>query len=266
MSTHVGIEPGDGLIGRFGDTVILIHRGAGPASDADEVAGELRPGRRGRLDPERPVNMIATRLATWVIGRMATDVTAFGIVVPVRDGAVMFLRGAVCCEVTQNGSTRQMSGAQALSWVDQIIPAPFERLAIGGAPGRLRCGVSVVRPPGRGGARAGLRADPRGGQPPRTGGQPPGIIRLLARNHPLTREESSASTARSQPSAAREPAAYCEEPAVYREELCRGPPADGRPLPPGTGGEPRANGRVRCPHRRARPPRRLLRNQPLRRH
>ena len=137
MTTHVGIEPGDGLIGRFGDTVILIHRGAGPASDADEVAGELLDlAAEFAADPERPANVVAARLATWVIGRMTDDVTAFGIVTPVPDGVVMFLRGAVWCEVTQNGSTRQMSGAQALSWVDQIIPAPFERLAIGGAAGR----------------------------------------------------------------------------------------------------------------------------------
>jgi hypothetical protein len=137
ITTRVGIEPGDGLIGRFGDTVILIHRGAGPASDADEVAGELLDlAAEVASDPERPANVIAARLATWVIGRMTDDVIAFGIVTPVPGGVVMFLRGAVCCEVTQNGSTRQMSGAQALSWVDQIIPAPFERLAIGGAAGR----------------------------------------------------------------------------------------------------------------------------------
>jgi hypothetical protein len=137
MSTHVGIEPGDGLIGRFGDTVTLIHRGAGPASDADEVAGELLDlAAEVASDPERPANMIAARLATWVIGRMTDDVIAFGIVTPVPDGVVMFLRGAVWCEVTQDGSTRQMSGAQALSWVDRIIPAPFERLAIGSAAGR----------------------------------------------------------------------------------------------------------------------------------
>ena len=137
MTTHVGIEPGDGLIGRFGDTVILIRHDAALASGADEVARELLDlAAEVAADPERPANMIAARLATWVIGRMADDVTAFGIVTPVPDGVVMFLRGAVWCEVTQDGSARQMSGAQALSWVDQIVPAPFERLAIGSAPGR----------------------------------------------------------------------------------------------------------------------------------
>jgi hypothetical protein len=41
MITHVGIEPGRGLVGRFGDTVILIRRDAAAGDDADQVAQEL---------------------------------------------------------------------------------------------------------------------------------------------------------------------------------------------------------------------------------
>ena len=83
-----------------------------------------------------PASTIAARLAAWVIGRLPRDALAFGIVVPVRDGVVMFLRGAVWCTVTEGGSTRELSGEQALTWVDQIVPGTFERLAIGGAAGR----------------------------------------------------------------------------------------------------------------------------------
>jgi FHA domain len=208
MTTHVGIEPGDGLIGRFGDTVILIHRGAGPASDADEVTGELLDlAAEVAADPERPANMIAARLATWVIGRMTDDVTAFGIVTPVPDGVVMFLRGAVWCEVTQNGSTRQMSGAQALSWVDQIIPAPFERLAIGSAAGRP--------------VQAYPRSDLRAGVAPGQGF----VLTLLdeaSRQEPAaSRPEPAAS--RPEPAASRpEPAASRQEPAASRQQTAVG--------------------------------------------
>ncbi len=44
MTTHVGIEPGRGLVGRFGDTVILIPRSEAPdddSADLDEAAREL---------------------------------------------------------------------------------------------------------------------------------------------------------------------------------------------------------------------------------
>src|SRR5215813_372820 len=74
LTTRIGIEPGPGLVGRFGDTVIVIPRGeaAGPASagatqellglavrtdlggQAEQLLGgpgAARPGRRGRFGP-----------------------------------------------------------------------------------------------------------------------------------------------------------------------------------------------------------------------
>ena len=140
MTTHVGIEPGRGLVGRFGDTVILIPRGEAPDDDSagpDEAARELLDlAAVVASDRQVPPSTIAARLAAWVIGRLAGDALAFGIVVPVRDGVVMFLRGAVWCTVTEGGSTRELSGEQALTWVDQIVPGTFERLAIGAAAGQ----------------------------------------------------------------------------------------------------------------------------------
>lgn len=135
MTTHVGIEPGPGLVGRFGDTVISIPRGeaAGPNEAARELLGLAAAV---ASDRQVPASTIAARLAAWVIGRLPGDVPAFGIVAPVRDGVVMFLRGAVWCTVTEGGSTRELSGEQALTWVDQIVPGTFEQLAIGGATNR----------------------------------------------------------------------------------------------------------------------------------
>jgi hypothetical protein len=135
LTTHIGIEPGGGLVGRFGDTVILIPGGSGTDSDAITellgVAASVASNRRA------PASAIAARLAGWVIGRMTQEVPAFGIVSPVADGAVMFLRGAVWCAVTEgDGSTRELSGEQALTWVDQIVPGTFERITIGSVGGR----------------------------------------------------------------------------------------------------------------------------------
>ena len=139
MTTHVGIEPGRGLVGRFGDTVILIPRGEAP--DVTQPPGRgrpgaPRPGRRRRLGPPGAAQHDRGppgRLGHRPAGR---GPLAFGIVVPVRDGVVMFLRGAVWCTVTEGGSTRELSGEQALTWVDQIVPGTFERLAIGAAAGQ----------------------------------------------------------------------------------------------------------------------------------
>jgi hypothetical protein len=137
IASRIGIEPGSGLVGRFGDTVVLIRRGGPAAGGADQSAGELLElAAAVASDRQLPATVIAARLASWVIGHMSEDVTAFGIVVPVQDGVVMFLRGAVQGAVTERGFTHQLSGEQALTWVDQLIPGTFERLEIGSAADR----------------------------------------------------------------------------------------------------------------------------------
>jgi hypothetical protein len=137
LTTRIGIEPGPGLVGRFGETVIVIPREDGSASPPPGVIQELL-GLAAEVgsDREASANAIASQLAAWVIGHMSGDAPAFGIVAPMRDGVIMFLRGAVWCTITEGGATREISGEQALTWVDLIVPGTFERLAIGGASAR----------------------------------------------------------------------------------------------------------------------------------
>src|SRR5437763_384693 len=138
LTTRIGIEPGPGLVGRFGETVIVIPRGdAGVSPAAAGVIQELLGlAADVRSDREASANAIASQLAAWAIGHMSGDAPAFGIVAPMRDGVIMFLRGAVWCTITESGTTREISGEQALTWVDLIVPGTFERLAIGGSSGR----------------------------------------------------------------------------------------------------------------------------------
>jgi pSer/pThr/pTyr-binding forkhead associated (FHA) protein len=136
LTTRIGIEPGLGLVGRFGDTVILIPRGQAPAAPDQTTTELLGLAAEVGSDRHAPAGSIASRLAAWVIGHMSGEAPAFGIVAPMRDGVVMFLRGGVWCTITEGDSTREVSGEQALTWVDQIVPGTFERLAIGGVSGR----------------------------------------------------------------------------------------------------------------------------------
>ena len=137
---RIGVEPGDGLVGRFGDAVILIPaydgEAAGTAGGSEAARELLALAAAIATDRRLPADAIATRLATWVIGRMPGGVISFGIVVPTGDGVVMFLRGAVWCAVTEGGSTRELSGEHAVTWVDQIVPGSFELLVIGATGGQ----------------------------------------------------------------------------------------------------------------------------------
>src|SRR6185437_4692818 len=206
LTTRIGIEPGLGLVGRFGDTVIVIPRG-GADTRPDDVAYELLElAAEVGSDRQAPANAIASRLAQWVIGHMSGEAPAFGIVAPMRDGVVMFLRGAVWCTITEGGATREVSGEQALTWVDLIVPGTFDRLAIGGAVGRpveadplsdLRAGVvpgegfvlvRIAGMPGR--EPTATRAASRGHRPGRPRGQPRTGRRSPGRSGPSLRTMS----------------------------------------------------------------------------
>ena len=129
---RVSIEPGNDLVGRFGDTVVLISRGDGTDASANELVGLVADL---AADREATATTVAARLAGWVLGHIAEDVAPFGIVAPVPDGVVVFLRGPVRCTVSGADGVRDLSGEQALTWVDQILPGTFDWLAIGGIEG-----------------------------------------------------------------------------------------------------------------------------------
>jgi hypothetical protein len=131
MTMRVSIEPGSDLVGRFGDTVVLISRAAGSSdASANELLGLVA---ELAADRETPATGVAARLASWVLGHMSGDLAAFGIVTPVADGVVVFLRGPIWCAVAAGEATRQLSGEHALTWVDQVLPGTFDWLAVGGA-------------------------------------------------------------------------------------------------------------------------------------
>ncbi len=126
---RVGVEAGAGLVARFGEAVVLVA----PDTAADDVpTGELLhlvETAASRAGP--PGAVVAAGLAAWISGRTPADSSAFGLVAPVDDGVVVFLRGAVWAEVVASGATRQLSGRQALTWVDQVVTLPFDRVSIG---------------------------------------------------------------------------------------------------------------------------------------
>jgi pSer/pThr/pTyr-binding forkhead associated (FHA) protein len=132
VTIRASIEPGNDLIGRFGDTVVLISRAGATEVTASELlrlVGELS------ADREAPATAVAARLAGWVLGHLSGNAAAFGIVAPVPDGVVVFLRGAVRCTVGTGDRVEQISGEQALTWVDRILPGTFDWLAISGQDG-----------------------------------------------------------------------------------------------------------------------------------
>ncbi len=134
MTAHVGIEPGNGLIARFGATVVVVPREE-PVPD-DGIRELLGLVASVAADEALSASMVAARLAAWVLGHMPGDAISFGMVAVRGSDVVVFLRGPVSCTVTQDGTTRELSGERALTWVDEAMPATFDQLTIAVAAGR----------------------------------------------------------------------------------------------------------------------------------
>jgi hypothetical protein len=131
-TTRVGLAPGDDLVARFGDVVLLVRD-----DDADDgaAAEELLGLVEAAAAEDQPGSAVAARLSGWVGARPAADGTAFGVVAPVADGVVVLLRGAVSAEVEGPSGTTRLSGRQALTWVDHVVAQPFDRVTVEGGTG-----------------------------------------------------------------------------------------------------------------------------------
>ena len=166
LTTRIGIEPGPGLVGRFGETVIVIPRGqaagSAPAGAVEELLGLAA---EVESDRQAPANAIASRLAAWVIGHMSGDAPAFGIVSP---DARWHGHVPPWCGVVHDHRGR--IDPRGIRRAGPYLGRPDRARHVRSAGDRRRSwpagtGGAVVRPLGRGSAWAGLRAEPDRGYP-----------------------------------------------------------------------------------------------------
>jgi hypothetical protein len=147
-SYRVAIGRGDGLVARSGDVVMYI---------ADETAGAapLLAALDTAADVELPGRALAKALATIALGPDSAQIPPFGLVAPTADGLLLILRGAVTADIESDGRGRRLSGERAVTWVDETLSEPIDKITIGG-PG----GVAAAMGP-----QTGLRAGvvPAGG-------------------------------------------------------------------------------------------------------
>lgn len=132
-SAHIGVQPGDGLVGRFGDSVLLI---AGPVSEEDAFVEQLLATvEAGAATAAVPGAVLAQRVGEVLFRADLARVPAFGVVAPVEGGALVLLHGDVDAEITQPSGGSRLSGRQAVTWVDHVVRAPFDQVALtrGGA-------------------------------------------------------------------------------------------------------------------------------------
>ena len=127
-SSRIAVQPGDGLVGRFGDTVLLV---AGPVSEDDPFVERLvEIVEAGGTGAAAPGAALAQRIGELLFRSGSGDVASFGVVAPVEAGALVLLHGGVDAEISQPDGAYRLSGRRAVTWVDHVVQAPFDRLAL----------------------------------------------------------------------------------------------------------------------------------------
>ena len=120
----VGIVPGDGLVARTGDVVMYI-------ADTSRSTGLLIAAVESAANAEEPGSAIAERLAALAFGTESASVAPFGVLAPTANGLLVLLRGNVVAQIDAADGSRELSGARALTWVDEVLPRSARRVTIG---------------------------------------------------------------------------------------------------------------------------------------
>jgi hypothetical protein len=125
--THVGVEVGDGLVARFGDALLLVVEPVRHRQRAEDLlrAVEAAGSQAGPAGAN-----LAHRLAAIVAGHEPGTVPPFGAVAPLGEGYVVLLHGPVSAEIASPLGVVQMSGEQAVTWVDHKVEVALDRLSV----------------------------------------------------------------------------------------------------------------------------------------
>ncbi|MEJ3657678.1 FHA domain-containing protein [Actinomycetes bacterium KLBMP 9759] len=193
------VVAGDGVVARF-PGVLCVARcpDPGPLRHLLELCEETSGDSPGRT--------LAKRLASWLAGPDAPDEElVFGTVAAAGEQLAVFLSGPVSVEVA--GSGLALSGTDAASWTDRLLPLPDSPvvLALAGVAPRPEVAIDVLDL--RGGAVPGagvvLLNGPAGGE----------------QAHPLAERGSRSVAKRPPPPEKRKPAEQRVEPPRRRPEM-----------------------------------------------
>jgi hypothetical protein len=132
-SYRVAIGRGDGLIARSGDVVMYV-------ADETASAAPLLAALDAAAGSEFPGRALAKALAIVALGPDSAQIPAFGVVAPTPDGLLLILRGPVTADIESDGRGRRLSGERALTWVDETLSEPIDKITIGG-PGSAAAAV-----------------------------------------------------------------------------------------------------------------------------
>jgi hypothetical protein len=134
----VAIGRGEGIVARTGDVVMFVADAAAAAPlllAIDSAAAAQSPGQA-----------LAKALATIALGPDSALIPPFGVLAPTGEGLLVMLRGHVAADIEADGVSRSLAGDRALTWVDEIVQEPVDKIVIGGdVSGLIACPHTNLR-------------------------------------------------------------------------------------------------------------------------
>ena len=128
---RVGIQPGAGVVARFGDALAVVAGDVLDEAFFPALFDVLKGAGTGTLKASKLAWRVAALLTEDAAARVQdSDVGAFGIAVPVAEGYLVMVHGSVRALITDGSGEIELNGAESRTWVDRVVPAPVERLAL----------------------------------------------------------------------------------------------------------------------------------------
>lgn len=123
----VRIMPGAGVVARIGPGVLLVL-GSPAQAGLEPLLSALRSTCSDQLAPGRA---LVRRVAAHLFEADPASVPVFAVLAPTEQGWALLLHGDIEAVVDQGDSQERLSGTDAATWVDRIIPAGFTSLHVG---------------------------------------------------------------------------------------------------------------------------------------
>ncbi|PZS18329.1 MAG: hypothetical protein DLM57_06510 [Pseudonocardiales bacterium] len=124
---HVGVQPGDGLVARFGTAVLVADTSGDQEAFTNALLATLEPASIETAGPSSAD--LAWQLA-GLLGSHQGTAAAFGVAISTSDGYLVLLHGAVRALVSAADGDVELTGRGALTWVDHVVSGPVNSISI----------------------------------------------------------------------------------------------------------------------------------------
>jgi FHA domain len=130
-SFRLRVAPGDGLVARYGDCVLVV------GDDPDDVAQSLFAALVDLIEERLPGDVLPARMRGVASDRAPKQVPAFVAVAPGRAGLAVILSPGTQVTWSDGEAAHTITGAQPPAWVDCVVPWEVGQVAIGLGTGKL---------------------------------------------------------------------------------------------------------------------------------